>query len=132
MRHQTLWDVLQGVKNWIARKNETPAIIKMINSFNEYWANAIALVNQTNVPASQYGYSMAAMDDNALFASYRESLANFGAAYAATQESIKTQATSLAHPAVLHECRTTTPTQHLHPHSTTAHVQQLFWQTQQR
>jgi hypothetical protein len=39
---------------------------------------------------------MAAMDNNALLALYSESLANFGAVYAATQESIKTQATSLA------------------------------------
>jgi hypothetical protein len=83
-------------KNWIARKNKIPAIVKTINSFKEYWANAIALVNQTAVPASQHGYGMAAMDDDALFASYSESLANFGAAYAATQESIKTQVTSLA------------------------------------
>jgi hypothetical protein len=39
---------------------------------------------------------MAAMDNNALLASYSKSLANCGAVYAATQESIKTQATSLA------------------------------------
>jgi hypothetical protein len=39
---------------------------------------------------------MAAMDDNASLASYSEPLANFGAMYTATQESIKTQATSLA------------------------------------
>jgi hypothetical protein len=83
-------------KNWIARENKTPAIIKMINSFKEYWANAITLVNQMAVPASQHGYSMAAMDNNASLALYSESLANFSAAYATTQESIKTQATSLA------------------------------------
>jgi hypothetical protein len=83
-------------KNWIARKNKTPAIVKTIDSFKEYWANAIALVNQTAVPASQHGYSMAAMDDDALLASYSKSLANFGAVYTAMQESIKTQATSLA------------------------------------
>jgi hypothetical protein len=83
-------------KNWIAHENETLAIVKKINSVKEYWANAIALVNQTAVPASQHCCGMAAMDNNALLALYSESLANFGAAYAATQESIKTQATSLA------------------------------------
>ncbi len=82
-------------KNWIACENETPAIVKTIDSFKEYWANAIALVNQTAVLASQHGYGMAVMDNNALLASYSKSLANFGAAYAAMQESIKTQATSL-------------------------------------
>jgi hypothetical protein len=83
-------------KNWIAHENKTLAIVETINSFKEYWANAIALVNQMAVPASQHGYGMAAMDDNALLASYSESLANFDAVYATTQESIKTQATSLA------------------------------------
>ena len=33
--------------NWIAHKNESPPIREMINSFKEYWANAITLVNQT-------------------------------------------------------------------------------------
>jgi hypothetical protein len=86
----------EDYKNWIARKNKTPAIVETINSFKKCWANVIALVNQTAVPASQHGYGMAAMDNNVLLALYSESLANFGAAYAATQESIKTQATSLA------------------------------------
>ncbi len=83
-------------KNWIARENKTLAIVEMINSFKEYWANAIVLGNQTAVPASQHGYGMAAMDDDASLASYSKSIANFGAAYAARRESIKTQATSLA------------------------------------
>ncbi len=38
-------------KNWIARENKTPAIVETINSFKEYWANVITLVNQTAVPA---------------------------------------------------------------------------------
>jgi hypothetical protein len=83
-------------KNWIARKNETPPIIETIDSFNEYWADAIALVNQTAVPALQHGYGMAAMDNDASIASYSELLANFGAAYTATQESMKTQAATMA------------------------------------
>jgi hypothetical protein len=40
----------------------------MINSFKEYWANAIALINQTAVPASQHGYGMTAMDKDMLVA----------------------------------------------------------------
>jgi len=83
-------------KNWIARKNETPPIVETIDSFKEYWADAIALVNQTAAPASQHGYGMAAMDNDASIASYSESLANFGATYAATQESMKAQATTMA------------------------------------
>ena len=38
-------------KNWILCNNAFPQIIKMINSFKEYWANTITPVNQTAVPA---------------------------------------------------------------------------------
>jgi len=83
-------------KNWIACENETPPIVETIDSFKEHWTDAIALVNQTAAPALQHGYSMFAMDDNASIALYSESLANFSAAYAATQESMKSQATTMA------------------------------------
>ncbi len=65
-------------KNWIARENENPPIVETINSFKEYWADTIAVVNQTAAPALQHGYGMATMDDDASIASYSESLANFG------------------------------------------------------
>jgi hypothetical protein len=42
-------------KNWISRENAVPQIVKTIDSFKKYWANANALVNQTAVPASQHG-----------------------------------------------------------------------------
>jgi hypothetical protein len=83
-------------KNWIAREHETPPIVETIDSFKEYWAAAISLVNQTSIPAANHGYGMAAMDEDTSIASYGESLANFGAAYAATQESMKSQATTMA------------------------------------
>ncbi len=38
-------------KNWISCKNAAPQIADTINSFKEYWGNAIAPVNQTAVPA---------------------------------------------------------------------------------
>jgi hypothetical protein len=40
---------------WISRRNAVPQIVKMIDSFKEYWTNMIALVNQTAIPASQHG-----------------------------------------------------------------------------
>jgi hypothetical protein len=82
-------------KNWILHKNAIPLIIEIINSFKEYWAVAIVLVNQTAVPASQHGYGMTAMDDDALVAAYDDLLANFGAGFAARQETMKNQADSL-------------------------------------
>jgi hypothetical protein len=67
-------------KNRILHENAVPPIVELINSFKEYWANAIALVNQTAVPASQHGYGMTAMDNDALVALYDDLLANSGAA----------------------------------------------------
>jgi hypothetical protein len=42
-------------KNWILHKNVVPSIVETIVSFKEYWAGAIALVNQTAVLALQHG-----------------------------------------------------------------------------
>jgi hypothetical protein len=82
-------------KNWISCENAVPPIVKTIDSFKEYWADAIALVNQTAVPGSQHGFGMTAMEDDASVAAYNDSLAYFGAAFAATQETMKIQADSL-------------------------------------
>ncbi len=82
-------------KIWILHENTVPPIVELINSFKEYWANAIALVNQTAVPALQHGYGMIAMDNDASVAANNNSLANFGAAFAARQETMKSQADSL-------------------------------------
>jgi hypothetical protein len=82
-------------KKRILWKNAVPPIVKTIDSFKEYWADAIALINQTVVPALQHGYGMTAVDNNALVALYGDSLANFGAAYASTQETMKSQGNSL-------------------------------------
>jgi hypothetical protein len=82
-------------KNWILHENAVPPIVETIDSFEEYWADAIALVNQTAVPAWQHGYGVTAMEDDASVAANNDSLANFGAAFAATQETMKSQADSL-------------------------------------
>jgi hypothetical protein len=82
-------------KNWISRKNAVPPIVAMIDSFKEYCANAIALVNQTAVPALQHGYGMTTMDNDASVTAHNDSLATFGAVFAAMQETMKSQANSL-------------------------------------
>jgi hypothetical protein len=65
--------------------------------FKTFWAAKITLVNQTTIPASLHGYGMAAVNnDNASVILYGELIANFGAAYAATQESVKTQGSTIA------------------------------------
>ncbi len=44
------------------------------------------LVNQTAIPASFHGYRMTVVNNDDTVASFEESIANFGAAYAITQE----------------------------------------------
>jgi hypothetical protein len=83
-------------KGWIAQENESPPITKMVETFKNYWSEMITLINQMASPAVQHNYGMMAMDDDVTGASYGESIANFGTAYAATQETTKGQATSLA------------------------------------
>ncbi len=82
-------------KAWIAREVIRLRINKTFDSFKTFWAAKITLVNQTTIPASQYGYRMAATNNDDSIVSYGESIANFDAAYAATQESVKSQGTTI-------------------------------------
>jgi hypothetical protein len=83
-------------KGWSVQENKLLPITKTVKLFKNYWSEAITLINQMASPAVQHNYGMMAMDNNATGASYGKSIANFGAAYAATQETMKGQATSLA------------------------------------
>jgi hypothetical protein len=82
-------------KGWIAREAERPRIVKMFNTFKTFWAAKIMLVNQTMVPASMHGYGMAAVNDDNYIVLYGESIANFGAAYAAMHESVKAHSSTI-------------------------------------
>jgi hypothetical protein len=83
-------------KAWIAREAICPRIFETFNSFKTFWAAKITLFNQTTVPANQYGYGMAATNNYYSAISYGETISNFGTAYAATQESVKLQGTTIA------------------------------------
>ncbi len=82
-------------KAWIARKAIHPRILETFDSFKTFWKAKITLVNQTAIPTSQYGYGTAATNNNDSVVSYGESIANFGATYSATQESVKSQGTMI-------------------------------------
>ncbi len=82
-------------KAWIARKAIRPRIVKTFDSFKIFWAAKITLVSQTAIPTSQYGYGMATTNNNDSVVSYGETILNFGAMYAATQESVKLQGTTI-------------------------------------
>ena len=71
-------------------------MVNTFNSFKTFWAAKITLVNQTAAPASQYGYGMAATNNNDSVVSYGDSIGNFSATYAVTKESVKSQGTTIA------------------------------------
>jgi hypothetical protein len=52
-------------------------------------------VNQTAIPASMHGYGIVAVSDDDSVALYGESIVNFGAAYASTQELVKSQGATI-------------------------------------
>ncbi len=83
-------------KAWIACKAIHPRIGKTVDTFKTFWAAKITLMNQTAIPASMHGYGMATVNNNNSIASYGESIANFGAVYAATHELVKSQGTTIA------------------------------------
>jgi hypothetical protein len=60
-----------------------------------FWADKITLVDQTAILVSSHGSGMAVVNDVDTVALFEESIANFGAVYAATQESVKTQGTTI-------------------------------------
>jgi hypothetical protein len=81
---------------WIAHKAISPRIVKTVDTVKTFWAAKITLMNQTAIPASMHGYGMATMNDNNSVPLYGESIANFRAMYAATQESVKSQGATIA------------------------------------
>jgi hypothetical protein len=83
-------------KAWIAYEPICPRIVETVNTFKTFWAAKITLMNQTTIPASMHGYGMVAVNNDDSVALYRESIANFGAAYAATQEAVRSQGTTIA------------------------------------
>ena len=58
-----------GILAWIAREAIRLRIVKTFDTFKTFWADKIALVNQTAIPAGLHGYGMNAVsiinDDDA-------------------------------------------------------------------
>ena len=56
-------------KVWITREAIRPRIVETFDTFKTFWADKIALVNQTAIPAGLHGYGMNAVsiinDDDA-------------------------------------------------------------------
>ena len=75
-------------KTWITRGDD-PANDMSFAAFRIFWETAVNIAAFTATPASQHGYGMAAAEDDASTASLTDAVSNFGVAYAATQESLR-------------------------------------------
>jgi uncharacterized membrane protein YgcG len=73
-------------KAWILRGNNASKANNFA-AFKSFWENAVQIAAFTSVPANQHGYGMAATDEDA--ESLTDAVSNFGMAYAATQESLR-------------------------------------------
>jgi hypothetical protein len=80
----------EDYKAWIACKSIWPNIVETLETFKDFWSSKISLVSQTAIFANLHGYGMAAVNNKGdSIVLYDELIANFGAAYAATQELVK-------------------------------------------
>jgi hypothetical protein len=122
-------------KNWIACENKCQLIVESIESFKEYWDDAIALVNHMAILAANHGCSMTTVDDDASLMSYGILLANFGTAYATIHQEPSYKyggnaKTTGKHPAVLLGRWPVALIQLLCPCTTTRHIHRLPQPTQ--
>jgi hypothetical protein len=74
-------------KTWILRGDDAT---KMNNftAFRTFWADAVNIASFTATPASSHGFGMAATKDDS--SALTDTVSNFGAVYAATRESQRT------------------------------------------
>jgi hypothetical protein len=86
----------QWITRGIANASATPPLNKTFETFKVFWSDKITLINLRAIPASSHSYGMMATTNDSMVGLYEESLANFGAAYTANQESVKMQGTTIA------------------------------------
>jgi hypothetical protein len=81
-------------KAWITRGDD-PCNSMTFAAFHSFWETAVNIAAFMATSASQHGYGMAADKDNASTASLTNAVNNFGAAFAATQESLRSNNASI-------------------------------------
>jgi hypothetical protein len=81
-------------KMWILHGDDTSKTNNFV-PLKTFWENAVQIAVLTAIPASQHGYGMAATDDNESAHLLTYVVSNFGMAYAATQESLRSNAANI-------------------------------------
>jgi hypothetical protein len=81
-------------KAWILRGDDPNNAIDFA-AFKNFWENAVQIAAFTAVPASNHGYGMGMANDEDDTASLTDAVSNFGTAYAATQESLRSNTANI-------------------------------------
>jgi hypothetical protein len=83
-------------KTWNLRGNNASKTNDFV-SFKTFWENTVPQIAACiAVPASQHGYGMAATNDDASAHLLTDEVSTFGMVYAATQESLRLNATNIS------------------------------------
>ncbi len=85
----------EDYKAWITRGDDATNLMNFA-AFRAFWETAVNIAAFTATPASQHGYGMAASEDNASTSLLTNAINNFGVAYAATQESLRSSNTTIS------------------------------------
>ena len=64
-------------------------------AFRTFWESAVNIAVFTATPASQHGYGMSATEDDTSTTLLTDAVNNFGVAYAATQESLRSNSATI-------------------------------------
>jgi hypothetical protein len=81
-------------KTWILRGDDPNNAIDF-TAFKSFWENAVQIAAFTAVPASNHGYGMGLATDDDTTASLMDAVSNFGTAYAATQEALRSNTANI-------------------------------------
>jgi len=80
-------------KAWILRGDDSNNAIDF-TAFKSFWENAVQIAAFTAVQASTHGYGMGLVNDDDT-ASLPDAVSNFGTAYAASQESLRSNTATI-------------------------------------
>jgi len=81
-------------KAWITRGDDATNSMDFA-AFRAFWESAVNIAAFTATPASQHGYGMLATEDDVSTTLLTDAVNNFGVAYAATQESLRSNSATI-------------------------------------
>jgi hypothetical protein len=89
------WPLCGGVQGLDHALQDNPTNDKDFAAFRSFWETTVNVASFTATPALQHGYDMNIVEDDSSAAYLTNAVSNFGAAYAAMQESLRNNNASI-------------------------------------